>query len=81
MRREVVISGAGLCCHLGDDLDQICARVRSGTATTFERWNPPLAYQSRNRLVGLYHGRLAELDKRCTRLMGAGRAPSVVPLS
>jgi 3-oxoacyl-[acyl-carrier-protein] synthase I len=68
--REVVITGAGMLCHLGDDVAATCARLRAGRGEPFERWHPPIEYQSRGQLIGLYRGALVELDKRHKRLMG-----------
>lgn len=67
---DVVITGVGVCCHLGDDLDRICAMLRAGEAKPFERWETPVAYEARGRLIGLYRGPLVEPDKRHRRLMG-----------
>ncbi len=35
--RAVVVTGAGVCCHLGDDLGQIESMLRRGRALPFVR--------------------------------------------
>jgi 3-oxoacyl-[acyl-carrier-protein] synthase-1 len=68
MSREVVITGAGVCCHLGDDLDEIEGLLREGRSRPFERWEIPHA--AKCHVVGRYHGPLDAPDKRHQRLMG-----------
>jgi len=70
MEREVAITGAGVLCHLGDDLGAIEALLRDGRSQPFGRWERSIEYESRSQLVGLYRGPLVEADKRHQRLMG-----------
>jgi hypothetical protein len=39
-RRAAVVTGMGVCCHLGDDLEQIESALRRGRAAPFVR-HPP----------------------------------------
>lgn len=67
--REVVITGAGICCHLGDDLDSIVDALRAGRAEPFAAYEPGAEYQARCRWAGLYRGDLVD-DRKHTRFMG-----------
>lgn len=72
--REVVITGAGVCCHLGDDLDAILVALRDGRGQPFSRWEPAVENGARCQLVGLYPGDLSAaalgIDKMQSRFMG-----------
>ena len=75
--REIVVTGAGVCCHFGDDLDLITADLRSGKNTPFVTYDEAVRYGGRCQIIGLYPGEL-ELDelavsKQVARFMG--RAP------
>ena len=59
--REIVVTGAGVCCHFGDDLDQITADLRSGKNTPFVTYDEAIRYGGRCQIIGLYPGEL-ELD-------------------
>ena len=67
--RAVVVTGAGVVCHLGDDCGQIEALVRQGRTLPLSRWEPPIAYEARSMLIGLYRGELRG-DRHQTRFMG-----------
>src|SRR5688572_26816060 len=75
-QREVVITGAGVCCHMGDDLQTIEAALRQGRTTPFTKWGPAVEHNCRCQLIGIYPGSLdgAELGvaKEFTRFMGRG---------
>lgn len=75
--REIVVTGAGVCCHFGDDLDQITSDLRSGKNTPFVTYDEAVRYGGRCQIIGLYPGELGldELDisKQQARFMG--RAP------
>lgn len=79
--REVVITGAAVCCHMGDDLSVIEAALRTGTTTPFSRWAPAVEYGARCQLIGLYPGDLSAaalgIDKQQSRFMGR---PSLMAL-
>jgi 3-oxoacyl-[acyl-carrier-protein] synthase-1 len=73
-RREVVVTGAGVCCHFGDDLDQITADLRSGKNTPFVTYDAAVRYGGRCQIIGLYQGNLElgdlDVSKQQTRFMG-----------
>ena len=72
--REIVITGAGICCHMGDDLPAIEAAIRAGRATPFQRWQPAVDYGARCQLIGLYPNDLSPdslgINKQQARFMG-----------
>jgi 3-oxoacyl-[acyl-carrier-protein] synthase-1 len=69
--REVVITGVGICCHLGDNLQAIERLLRHGSAPPFTRYDEGAAYQARCRWIGRYPGELpADEDHRLNRFMG-----------
>jgi len=72
--REIVITGAGVCCHMGDDLPAIEAAIRAGRATPFQRWQPAVDYGARCQLIGLYPNDLSPdslgINKQQARFMG-----------
>src|SRR5882762_2491656 len=67
--RTVVVTGAGVLCHLGDDLAQIEAALREGRGLPFIRHPPAVAAGSRCQLLGSYRGDLAA-ERRQARFMG-----------
>src|SRR5262245_18459662 len=72
--REVVLTGAGVCCHMGDDLPAIEAALRQGKTTPCTKWTPAVEDNCRCHIVGQYPGTLdgAELGiaKEASRFMG-----------
>lgn len=72
--REVVITGGGVCCHMGDDLSAIETALRDGRATPFTRWQPAVDYGARCQLIGVYPNELSptelEINKQQARFMG-----------
>ena len=72
--REVVITGGGVCCHMGDDLPSIEAALREGRATPFTRWPPAVEYGARCQLIGVYPNDLSPvslgINKQEARFMG-----------
>ena len=70
--REIVVTGAGVCCHFGDDLDHITADLRSGKNTPFVTYDEAVRYGGRCQIIGLYPGKLddLELTKQQARFMG-----------
>jgi len=73
-QREVVVTGAGVCCHFGDDLERITADLRSGKNTPFPVYEPAVRYGGRCQIIGLYPGELDSaslgLSKQQGRFMG-----------
>jgi 3-oxoacyl-[acyl-carrier-protein] synthase-1 len=72
--REVVVTGTGVACHMGDDWPSIEAALREGRATPFARWPVAIEHGTQCELVGLYPGDLAPeslgIDKAQARFMG-----------
>ncbi|HSF16042.1 MAG TPA: beta-ketoacyl-[acyl-carrier-protein] synthase family protein [Vicinamibacteria bacterium] len=73
-RREVVVTGAGVLCHFGDDLDTICADLRAGRNTPFRTYDEAVRHGARCHLIGIYPNQLdpAALGatKQQSRFMG-----------
>jgi 3-oxoacyl-[acyl-carrier-protein] synthase-1 len=71
--RKVVVTGAGVACHMGDDWAEIERALREGRTTPFSRWELARELGMQCQLVGLYPGALepAELgiDKAQARFM------------
>lgn len=72
--REVVVTGTGVCCHMGDDWPAIERALREGRLRPFARWPPAAALGTQCELVGIYPGDLAParlgIDKAQARFMG-----------
>jgi 3-oxoacyl-[acyl-carrier-protein] synthase-1 len=72
--RQVVVTGAGVCCNMGDDLDAIAHALRKGDHPTFEEWPPAVETSARCRVIGKYHGDVTDsalgLGKKEARFMG-----------
>ena len=72
--REVVVTGTGVACHMGDDWPAIEADLREGRATPFARWPAAVEHGMQCELVGLYPGDLAPeglgIEKAQARFMG-----------
>jgi 3-oxoacyl-[acyl-carrier-protein] synthase-1 len=72
--RQVVITGAGVCCNLGDDLDAMAAMLRRGESRPFEEWQPAVEHNARCRIIGKYHGDVGDdalgLGKKEARFFG-----------
>jgi 3-oxoacyl-[acyl-carrier-protein] synthase-1 len=73
-RREVVITGCGACCLLGDDLPDIEQSLRSGQATPFHTWPPAVEAGCGCQLIGVYEGDLSDealgIGRKQGRFMG-----------
>ncbi len=48
-RREVVVTGVGLCCHMGSDLERIERELRAGQNTPFQTYDEAVRYGARCR--------------------------------
>jgi 3-oxoacyl-[acyl-carrier-protein] synthase I len=72
--REAVVTGAGVCCHMGDDWPAIEVALREGRPRPFERWPPAVEHGTQCELIGLYPGDLSParlgIDKGQARFMG-----------
>ncbi|MGH9389893.1 MAG: hypothetical protein ACRD1Z_09770, partial [Vicinamibacteria bacterium] len=53
-RREVVITGVGVCCNMGSDLERILADLRAGKNTPFQPYEEAVRYGARCQIIGLY---------------------------
>lgn len=73
---EVVVTGVGVCCNLGDDLPAMISRIRAGQNIPFERWEVAVDLQARCQLIGRYHGDVSDvalgIGKKLSRFMGRG---------
>lgn len=58
--REVVVTGVGVCCNMGDDLDAIEAELRAGRGGRFMRYEPAVRYAARCQIIGLYEGDVSD---------------------
>jgi 3-oxoacyl-[acyl-carrier-protein] synthase-1 len=72
--REVVVTGTGVACHMGDDWPAIEAALRDGCATPFTRWPEAVEHGTQCELIGLYPGDLDSeglgIEKAQARFMG-----------
>jgi 3-oxoacyl-[acyl-carrier-protein] synthase I len=72
--RQIVVTGAGVCCHLGDDLDALAAMLRAGRSLPFEKWTPAVEHHARCQVIGKYHGDVGDdalgLGKKEARFFG-----------
>jgi len=72
--RQIVVTGVGACCHMGDDLDRILKDLREGRATPLTTWQPAVENNARCQLVGLFKKPLEPdhlgIDKKKARFMG-----------
>jgi 3-oxoacyl-[acyl-carrier-protein] synthase I len=72
--REVVVTGTGVACHMGDDWPTIESALREGRATPFARWPAAVDQGTQCELVGLYPGDLTPdslgIEKAQARFMG-----------
>jgi 3-oxoacyl-[acyl-carrier-protein] synthase-1 len=75
--REVVVTGTGVCCHMGDDWPSIESALREGRPTPFIRWPPAVDLGTQCQVVGIYPNELTPeilgIEKQPARFMG--RAP------
>jgi 3-oxoacyl-[acyl-carrier-protein] synthase-1 len=72
--REVVVTGTGVCCHMGDDWPTIESCLRAGRSRPFSRWPEAAERGASCEVIGLYPGELSpeavSADKRQARFMG-----------
>lgn len=73
-RREVVVTGVGLCCHMGSDLERIERDLRAGKNTPFQTYEAAVRYGARCQLIGIYPDSLDPetlgIEKQEARFMG-----------
>ena len=72
--REVVVTGTGVCCHMGDDWTSIETALRTGQSMPFIRWAPAVDHGTQCELVGIYPNDLSldllGIEKQQARFMG-----------
>jgi 3-oxoacyl-[acyl-carrier-protein] synthase I len=68
--REVVVTGAGVLCHFGDDLQTIESMLREGRSTPFTPYEPGIAIKSRCQIAGQYQGELTDADLGVVKSQG-----------
>ena len=72
--KDIVVTGVGVCCHMGDDLHQILSDLRAGHNHPFTTYPDAVKYGTRCQLIGMYPGKLSleELgaSKQQARFMG-----------
>jgi 3-oxoacyl-[acyl-carrier-protein] synthase I len=72
--RQVVVTGAGICCNLGDDVASMGERLRRGESQPFTTWAPAVEHAARCRVIGEYTGDLSDdvigLGKKQSRFFG-----------
>lgn len=75
-KADIVVTGVGVCCNMGDDLQEIEARLREGRNVPFERWQVATDLQARCQVIGKYHGDVSDgalgVSKKQSRFMGRG---------
>jgi 3-oxoacyl-[acyl-carrier-protein] synthase-1 len=73
---DVVVTGVGVCCNMGDDLGAILPKLREGRNIPFERWQVAVDLQARCQVIGRYHGDVSDaalgINKKLARFMGRG---------
>jgi len=74
MEHDVVVTGMGVCCHMGDDLQSILGKLREGKSEPFQRYEQAAALDARCTLIGKYPGDLSDkalgIEKSVGRFMG-----------
>ena len=65
--RQAVVTGMGVCTHMGEDLPRIAADLRAGKNTPFQRYSAAVEHGCRCQLVGLYPGDLQPADLGITK--------------
>jgi 3-oxoacyl-[acyl-carrier-protein] synthase-1 len=74
MDNDVVVTGMGVCCHMGDDLPSIIEQLRNGISQPFETYEDAVKVDARCTVIGRYHGDVSDaalgVDKHVGRFMG-----------
>ncbi len=68
--REVVVTGAGVLCHMGDDLATLEGLLREGRGMPFATYPPAVELNGRCQLVGTYPGALTDEDIGVSKAQG-----------
>ena len=69
-QREVVVTGAGVLCHMGDDLPTLEAMWREGRGTPFATYPPAVELNGRCHLLGIYLGDLTDEEIGVSKAQG-----------
>ncbi len=74
---DVVVTGTGVCCNLGDDLPSILEQIRTASPkASFEKYPAAVENAAKCQLIGIYHGDLSDaalgVPKAEGRFMGRG---------
>lgn len=74
---DVVVTGTGVCCNLGDELPSILEQIRTAAPkASFEKYPAAVENAARCQLIGIYHGDLSDaalgVPKSEGRFMGRG---------
>jgi len=74
MENDIVVTGMGVCCHMGDDLGAILGKLRSGTSVPFQVYPTAVELDARCTIVGQYPGDLSDralgVEKAAGRFLG-----------
>ena len=72
--RQVVVTGVGACCNLGDDLAAMEEVLRRGDNPAFTLWPPAVEFGARCRIIGEYVGDVSDdalgIGKKDARFLG-----------
>lgn len=71
---DIVVTGAGVCCNMGDDLAEIGKALRAGKNPPFEKWQVATDVKARCQIIGMYKGDVSDaalgIAKKQSRFMG-----------
>ena len=74
MDNDVVVTGMGVVCHMGDDLQSTLGKLREGKSEPFQRYQDAVALDARCVLIGHYAGDVSDkalgIEKSVGRFMG-----------
>jgi 3-oxoacyl-[acyl-carrier-protein] synthase-1 len=72
--RQVVVTGAGVVCNMGDDLEEIGKALRAGKNQPFTEWPPAVEMNAKCRVIGEYTGDCSDaalgIGKKDSRFVG-----------
>ena len=57
---DVVVTGVGVCCNLGDELAAIEEHLREGRGGRFAKWTTAIEVQARCQIIGRYEGDVSD---------------------
>ncbi|MEQ9318596.1 MAG: beta-ketoacyl-[acyl-carrier-protein] synthase family protein [Polyangiaceae bacterium] len=72
--RQVVVTGAGVVCNMGDDLGAIGEALRAGNNPSFTEWPPAIEMNAKCQVIGEYTGDCSDdaigIGKKDSRFVG-----------